>query len=136
MTEIRPGPGGAGASRRRILVVDDEGDIRDMIVEFLEGRGFEVFHASNGLEALLQVKRMRPDAVILDLGMPRLGGLDALKRIHAFDASMTVVIVTADADPRIRQQALTFGATAVLDKPVSRPARERSQRADPVWDIA
>ena len=105
--------------RRRILVVDDEPDIRDMIAEFLEGQGFEVLHASNGLEALLQVKRMRPDGVILDLGMPRLGGLEALKRIHAFDATMTVVVVTAEADPRIRQQALTLGATAVLGKPVN-----------------
>jgi DNA-binding response OmpR family regulator len=119
MTEVGPGAGGAEAMRRRILVVDDEPDIRDMIAEFFEGPGFEVLQASNGLEALVQVKRMRPDSVILDLGMPRLGGLDALKRIHAFDATMTVVIVTAEADPRIRQQALTLGATAVLDKPVN-----------------
>jgi DNA-binding response OmpR family regulator len=118
MTEVGPGTGGAGALRKRILVVDDEPDIRDMIAEYFEGHGFEVLQASNGLEALLQVKRMRPAGVILDLGMPRLGGLEALKRIHAFDATMTVVIVTAQADPHIRQQALTLGATAVLDKPV------------------
>ncbi len=118
MTDIGSRAGGAGALRKRILIVDDEGDMRDMIAEFFEGRGFEVLQASNGLEALLQVKRMRPHGVILDLGMPRLGGLEALKRIHAFDATMMVVIVTAEADPHIRQQALTLGATAVLDKPV------------------
>ena len=119
MTEVGSGAGGAEALRTRILVVDDEGDIRALIVEYFEGHGFEVLRASNGLEALLQVKRMRPHGVILDLGMPRLGGLEALKRIHAFDATTTVVIVTAEADPRIRQQALTLGATAVLDKPVN-----------------
>jgi CheY-like chemotaxis protein len=103
---------------KRILVVDDEPEVRTVIGEFLGGHGFEVLHAGNGLEALLQVKRARPDGVILDIQMPRLGGLEALKRIHAFDAAITVVVVSGVPDPELRQQARAGGAVAVLDKPV------------------
>src|SRR5713226_7418022 len=65
------------ASAGKVLVVDDEPDVRDVVGEFLREDGFEVVEAGNGLEALLQVKRVHPDAVVLDLMMPRLGALDA-----------------------------------------------------------
>lgn len=103
---------------KRVLIVDDDPQIRDLIAEFLGGRGCEVLQAGNGLEALLQVKRERPDGVILDIQMPRLGGLEALKRIHAFDANIAVVIVSGIADDEIREQARAAGATAVFEKPV------------------
>lgn len=103
---------------KRVLIVDDDPEIRDLIAEFLGERGFEVLQAGNGLEALLQVKRNRPDGVILDIQMPRLGWLDALKRIHTFDANIAVVIVSGIADEAIREQARAAGAKAVLEKPV------------------
>jgi DNA-binding response OmpR family regulator len=56
--------------------------------------------------------------VVLDLLMPRLGGLDALKRIHAFDPRILVVAVTGQPDPELRSRALAVGATALLTKPV------------------
>jgi len=118
MKEIRTAADSTDASRKRILIVDDDAEVREVIVEFLGGHGFEPLQAGDGLEALLQIKRVRPDGVILDLQMPRLGGLEALKRIHAFDAAITVVVVTAETDPHVREQALALGATAVLDKPV------------------
>jgi CheY-like chemotaxis protein len=59
---------------RTVLIADDESDLREILVEYLGGRGFEVIEAANGLETLLQVKRRRPGAVVLDLRMPRLGG--------------------------------------------------------------
>jgi DNA-binding response OmpR family regulator len=68
----------------KALVVDDDADIREILAEQLATHGFEVLTAGNGLEALLHVKRERPGAVVLDLAMPRLGGLEALKRIRAF----------------------------------------------------
>ena len=103
---------------KRVLIVDDDPEIRDLIAEFLGERGFEVLQAGNGLEALLQVKHARPDGVILDIQMPRLGGLEALKRIHTFDANIAVVIVSGIADEEIREKARAFGAKAVLEKPV------------------
>ena len=106
---------------KRILIVDDEPDTRDLIAEYFEQRGYEILQAANGLEALLQVKRMRPHWVILDLQMPRLGGLEALKRIHAFDTAIVVIVVTGDTTQDLRQQARALGAVAVLDKPFSLP---------------
>lgn len=102
----------------RVLVADDEPGVREMLSEFLTLRGFEVLEAANGLETLLQVKHQRPGAVLLDLGMPRLGGLEALKRIRVFDPAIVVVVITAEADPELLRQAVGLGARAVLPKPV------------------
>ncbi len=102
---------------RKVLVVDDEQDVREMLAEFLEAQGFEVLAAANGLESLLHVKRARPDVVVLDLNMPRLGGLEALKRIRHFDPAITVVIITGEQNPEPRERALAMGAARVLVKP-------------------
>lgn len=103
---------------KKVLIVDDDADMRTMIAEFLQTEGFVVLEAKNGLEALLHVKRARPAAVVLDLMMPRLGGLEALKRIRAFDPVIKVVVVTGD-EGEPRQRALSLGALAVLTKPVA-----------------
>src|SRR5436309_15150511 len=104
---------------RKALVVDDDADIRDMLAEQLTTHGFEVLTAGNGLEALLHVKRERPAVVVLDLMMPRLGGLETLKRIRAFHPAAKVVVVSGSLDSEVRRQALALGAAGVLEKPVS-----------------
>lgn len=124
----------SGPAPTRILVVDDEPETRDLIAEYLGQYGYAVSQAGNGLETLLQVKHTRPDGVILDLQMPRLGGLEALKRIHAFDPAIVVIVVTGDATPDVRQRAQALGAIAVLDKPFRLPdllATLRTTRAAP-----
>jgi len=103
---------------RRVVIADDEEEIRDLLAEYLQTHGWETFRAANGLEALLHVKQQRPAAVVLDLNMPRLGGIDALKRIRAFDAAIAVVVVSANADDNMRTQAEALGAKAILDKPL------------------
>jgi CheY-like chemotaxis protein len=105
----------------KILVADDEPEIRATIGEYLTLHGAEVLEAANGLEALLHVKHARPGGIVLDLRMPRLGGLDALKRIRAFDPTIVVVILTAETDEALHRQALALGARAVLPKPVALP---------------
>jgi len=93
--------GGSVAERpaaRKVLVVDDDPDMRAAVAEFLNMQGFEVVEASNGLEALLQVKRLRPHGVVLDIMMPRLGGVQALRHIRAFDPRITVVVVSGVTD--------------------------------------
>src|SRR5712691_5259769 len=114
-----------------VLVADDDPAIREVVSEYLSQRGFEVVEAGNGLEALLQVKHGRPSAVVIDLTMPRLGGLDTLKRIRAFDPSIVMVVVSAHAD-EFRQQALSLGAVAALAKPIDLPDLLRALgRAEP-----
>lgn len=106
---------------RRVLVVDDEDEFREVVVEHLRTQGFEVAEASNGLEALLRVKRLRPAFVVLDLMMPRLGGVGVLKRIRAFDPSIRVVVVTGIQDEELHRQARALGAAFILMKPVAPP---------------
>jgi two-component system response regulator (stage 0 sporulation protein F) len=102
---------------RRVLVADDDAEIRDLVAEYLGDHGFEVLHASNGLEALLCVKRERPQAVLLDLNMPRLGGLEALKRIRELAPATRVVVYSGALEPEVERQAKAAGAVAVFAKP-------------------
>ena len=104
---------------KKVLVVDDDPDLRSAVAEFLNMQGFEVAEADNGLEALLKVKRLRPHGVVLDIMMPRLGGLQALQRIHAFDPAITVVVMSGVADADLQRQAALAGASACLMKPVA-----------------
>jgi len=103
----------------RVLIADDDADVREVLVEVFRDAGFDVLEAANGLEALLYVKRDRPDAVVLDLMMPRLGGVEALKRIHAFNPGIRVLVVTGAIDPELHRQATLAGAAGVFSKPVS-----------------
>src|SRR2546429_1579090 len=104
--------------RRPALVVDDDPEARKVLKDFLRLRGLAVLEARNGLEALLSVKQHRPGVVVLDLNMPRLGGLETLKRIRPFDPTIRVAVVTEDPDAAVHQQARALGATVVLNKPV------------------
>ena len=103
----------------RVLIADDDPEVRDVIAESFRMEGLDVLEASNGLEALLYVKRDRPDAVVLDLMMPRLGGVEALKRIHEFNPGIRVLVVTGTDDPELHRQATVSGAAAVFTKPVA-----------------
>src|SRR5437899_12312826 len=103
---------------RPAVVVEDDPEARHVLRDFLRLRGLAVLEAQNGLEALLSVKQHRPGVVVLDLNMPRLGGLEALKRIRPFDPTIRVAVVTEDPDAAIHEQARALGATVVLIKPV------------------
>jgi CheY-like chemotaxis protein len=103
----------------RVLIADDDADVRKVLVESFRDAGFDVLQAANGLEALLCVKRDRPDAVVLDLMMPRLGGVEALKRIHAFNPGIRALVVTGALDAELHRQATLAGAAGVFAKPVS-----------------
>jgi CheY-like chemotaxis protein len=103
----------------RVLVVDDEPYLREIITEYLRTRGFEVLEAPDGLEALLKFRSQAPDAVVLDIMMPRLGGLRALQRIRSFDPGITVVAVTGSANADLQREIMAAGATAILEKPIN-----------------
>lgn len=106
-------------SSRTVLVVDDEPDVRALIADYLRARGFEVVEAENGVEALLKFRLVRPEAVVLDILMPRLGGLRALRRIRAFDQNIAVVAVTGAVDEELRRQMMAAGVSTILTKPIN-----------------
>ena len=125
---------------RTVLIADDDPEIRGMIGEYLHSNGYDVLEAENGLETLLRVKRAKPNVVILDLMMPRLGGLDALKRLRPFAPGIAVVVVTGVADPELKRQALALGAAAVLTKPLEPVALlkavDHARSGDPAADAS
>jgi len=125
----------------RVLIVDDDPERGASLAESLRQERFEVLVATTGLQALLEVKRARPDVVVLDLMMPHLGGLDALKRIRAFDPAIWLLVVTTVDDPELRRRALALGACAVFTKPVAASALvaamsgARHEHAEPPTEV-
>jgi len=103
----------------RILVVDDEPDLGAVLATRLRRAGYEVSVASDGLEALELIGRAPPDLVLLDLRMPRLDGLETLRRLRhdGATARLPVIVMTANAEPADRARALEGGAAACLAKP-------------------
>lgn len=81
----------------RLLCVDDEPDGLEMMSRYFAAHGFAVRTAANGLEAIFEVKRWTPRVVILDLFMPRLGGLGALERIRKINPGVVIVLIGGDS---------------------------------------
>jgi signal transduction histidine kinase len=103
----------------RILVVDDEAVLRDMTVEMLKSRGHEVLTAKDGVEALEVYKQEwgRIDLVLLDMIMPRLGGLETFRRMLGMDRKAKVLLCSGLAQTQQAQEALREGALGLLPKP-------------------
>lgn len=104
-------------SAGRVLVVDDEPEVRQVLVEFLSSRGYEVIAAEGGAKAVGIVETARPDLVLLDVAMPGMDGVETLKRIVALDPSLAVIMVTANADIGVTSKLLALGAVDYVPKP-------------------
>ena len=105
---------------KKVLVADDKATSRELVRTVLEACGYEVFEAADGQEALEQARAVLPDAIILDLHMPRLDGFEAIRAIRA-DANLAhipVMALTASAMMGDREIALSSGFTAYLAKPI------------------
>src|SRR5262245_61476026 len=101
----------------RALVVDDEPDVREILSAFVRRHGFDVTSAEDGEKALQAVAERRPDAIFLDVMMPRMTGLQALERIREDDPDVPVVIVSANRDSETAEAALRLGAVNFVQKP-------------------
>lgn len=102
----------------KILVVDDEPMVRDVLARYLEADGFEVATASDGLEALDAVRHTDPDLVVLDLMLPHLDGLEVMRRLRE-RADTPVVLLTAKGEEVDRIVGLELGADDYVAKPFS-----------------
>jgi two-component system, chemotaxis family, chemotaxis protein CheY len=106
---------------RRLLVVDDALFMRKLICGVAAEAGWEVVgEAGNGLEALDLYDRLRPDLVTMDLVMPEMGGLEALRRIRAQDPDARVVVVTALDQKQALMDSIREGAIDFIVKPFER----------------
>ncbi len=108
----------AGAT---VLVVEDERDIRDLVVLHLGQAGFRCRTATGGLEALREVRAAAPDLIVLDLMLPGLDGLDVCRRLRGdpATAAIPIVVLTARADEVDRVLGLELGADDYVVKPFS-----------------
>ncbi len=115
VTGLQPGQG-----ELRLLVVDDEPDNRALLRQVLAPVGFEVREAASGREALALFREWSPRAVLLDIRMPDMDGLEAIRRIRqeGRSAPAGIIAVTASAFDENRQEALATGADAFLRKPI------------------
>lgn len=101
-----------------VLVVDDEQLVRDLLVRFLTLRGYKARGAANGTEALQMVRDSSPDLILLDLVMPGLSGLEALRSLRESEFPGGVIIVTGTQNEELVEEAWALGPQEVLGKPV------------------
>src|SRR5829696_4849658 len=103
----------------RILVIDDEGAIRDSLRMILEYEDYQFAGAASGQEGLALVQRERPDLVLLDIKMPGMDGLEVLRKLHALDETLPIVMISGHGTTATAVDAIRSGATDFLDKPLS-----------------
>ena len=100
-----------------ILVVDDAAFMRMRMSKILSTAGYAVLQAENGVDAIEQYRASRPDAVLMDITMPEMDGITALKQIIALDPGARVAMVTALGHQQIVLEAVKSGAKDFLVKP-------------------
>jgi DNA-binding response OmpR family regulator len=110
----------------RVLVVDDEPYAVELLQECLTAKGYEVLTASDGEEALRKVKEERPHVILLDVRMPKMSGLEVLRRVREMDHEVGVIMVTAVNEEETGRQALQLGAFDYITKPLDFTYLERS----------
>jgi two-component system response regulator MprA len=107
------------ASTARVLVVDDDPDLREFLSSELQVEGYRCNVAGSGQEALLQLRRERFDLVLLDWGLPDFSGVEVCERLRASNITTPVLMLTAHDDVAERVMALDAGADDYLTKPFS-----------------
>jgi CheY-like chemotaxis protein len=103
----------------KILVIDDEQSIRDLLDRLLRRKGYDVVLAESGRKGLELFRRERPDVLVLDLKMPEMDGLTVLRQIRSLDPRMPVIILTGAGTAEAEQQVRALGVTEYVEKEFS-----------------
>jgi CheY-like chemotaxis protein len=103
----------------KILVVDDEIYVVEMLKRYLESRSYDVYTATDGAEALRKVKEAEPRVVLLDILMPGMSGIEVLTEIKKMNPQTIVIMVTAVIDDELVQKAIASGADDYITKPIN-----------------
>ncbi len=121
--------GGQGQVRKqrrpKVLIVEDDDRIRELIAMLMRGEGFEVVELCDGMEALNYLaftevyagQRRSPDLIVADINMPTYSGLDLLEGMKEAETRAPVMLVTGEADAEIRAEGRRLGAACVVQKP-------------------
>ena len=107
-------------NRIKILVVDDEPDVVEILRYNLTKSGYDVISAHSGFRALEQAKAELPDLIIMDIRMPELNGIETCRQLRQFDAlkGIPVLFLTADSDEYTTMSAFDAGANHFITKPI------------------
>ena len=106
--------------KSKLLVVDDSGLARRAMRSILESDGYVVVEATDGMTALEQYFLEKPDAVMLDLVMSGMYGLEVLEKLRQLDPAARIIVVSADVQSSSQQMVAEAGASAFITKPVDR----------------
>ncbi len=112
----------------KLLLVDDEKDIRDVLHLALSDMGYEVFEAENGAEALRIFKEVHPPIVLTDIKMPRMDGIELLQKVKRDNPEAEVIMITGHGDMDLAVKSLKYEATEFITKPVNVDALEIALR--------
>ncbi len=102
----------------KLLIVDDENDVREWAAKFFRKRKIEVLTASNGEDAIDIVNKDRPAAMLLDITMEGIDGIETLRRVREVDKDIKVVMVTGSEDKDAMNQTRELGAYDYIHKPL------------------
>ena len=108
-------------ARRKILIIDDEQDLREVMTEVLETAGYRAISASNGADGVRLNELENPDIIVLDLRMPGMDGIETLRRIREQDSEVSVVILTANGSTDTIREAVGLTVSEYLSKPFENP---------------
>jgi DNA-binding response OmpR family regulator len=116
--------------RNRVLIVDDAADDREMYRHFLDAHGYEVGVASDGEAAITRALNGSYDIVVLDIGLPKIDGLEVLRRLRSYASTrqLTVITLSARVGEHARASAVDAGADLALEKPCSPKDLEKAIR--------
>lgn len=102
----------------KLLIVDDEIDIREFAKSFFKKRDIDVYTAKGGKEALLLIKEHRPDLVLLDVQMEQMSGIDVLRELRGKNDQTKVIMVTGTDEEKIVGEAKSLGVIGYIHKPL------------------
>ena len=109
----------------RVLLVDDEKDFRETLSDRMEARGMQVDCAENGVMALGMIKDRKYDAIVLDLAMPEMDGIETLKRMLAEQPNLQIIMLTGHGSVKDGVEAVKAGAVDFLEKPADIDSLEK-----------
>jgi len=113
---------------RRVLLADDDREVRFGVADLLDGLGLEILHAETGTEAVELVRRTSIDAALLDMHMPGCTGIEAIPLLHHERAGLPCIVYSGRWSLDLEQEVLAAGAYACLKKPVEPRALLRALR--------
>jgi two-component system chemotaxis response regulator CheY len=104
---------------KKVLIVDDSAFTRSIHSQIITSAGYQVLEASCGTEALAAFEKEKPDLVVMDLLMPDMDGMDAIRKILKIDAHARIVVCSVDRQRYRRKEAKEIGAVGFVNKPVN-----------------